>query len=32
MEELKMFVLDKKFVVGLVAGFVLGALNHYFAL
>ena len=32
MEELKAFVVDKKFVVGLVAGFVLGALHHYFAL
>lgn len=32
MEELKAFVIDKKFVVGLVAGFVLGALHHYFAL
>lgn len=32
MEELKAFVIDKKFIVGLVAGFVLGALHHYFAL
>ena len=32
MEELKAFVSDKKFVIGLVAGFVLGALHHYFAL
>lgn len=32
MEELKAFIIDKKFVVGLVAGFVLGALHHYFAL
>lgn len=32
MEELKMFVLDKKFWVGLVLGFALGALHHYFGL
>lgn len=32
MEELKAFVIDKKFVIGLVAGFVLGALHHYFEL
>lgn len=32
MEELKMFVLDKKFLVGLVLGFALGALHHYFGL
>jgi hypothetical protein len=32
MEELKMFVLDKKFLVGLILGFTLGALHHYFAL
>jgi hypothetical protein len=32
MEELKAFVTDRKFVVGLAAGFVLGALHHYFAL
>lgn len=32
MEELKAFVSDKKFVIGLVAGFVLGALHHYFGL
>lgn len=32
MEELKMFVLDKKFLVGLILGFALGALHHYFAL
>ena len=32
MEELKMFVLDKKFLVGLVLGFALGTLHHYFGL
>ena len=32
MEELKMFVLDKKFLVGLFIGFTLGTLHHYFAL
>ena len=32
MEELKAFVTHRKFVVGLAAGFVLGALHHYFAL
>lgn len=32
MEELKAFVADKKFLVGLVLGFVLGALHHYFGL
>lgn len=32
MEELKVFVADKKFLVGLILGFMLGALHHYFAL
>lgn len=34
MEELKMFVLDKKFLVGLglIIGLTLGTLHHYFAL
>lgn len=32
MKELKMFVLDKKFLVGLIIGFTLGVLHHYFAL
>lgn len=32
MEELKVFVADKKFLVGLIIGFMLGALHHYFAL
>ena len=32
MEELKMFVFDKKFLVGLIIGFTLGALHHYFGL
>lgn len=32
MEELKAFVADKKFLVGLVLGFSLGALHHYFGL
>jgi hypothetical protein len=32
MEELKAFVADKKFLVGLVLGFALGALHYYFAL
>jgi hypothetical protein len=32
MEKLKMFMLDKKFLVGLIIGFMLGALHHYFAL
>lgn len=32
MEELKVFVADKKFLVGLIIGFALGALHHYFAL
>lgn len=32
MEELKAFVTDKKFLVGLIIGFALGALHHYFAL
>lgn len=32
MEKLKAFVADKKFLVGLIIGFALGALHHYFAL
>ena len=32
MGELKAFVADKKFLVGLVLGFALGALHHYFGL
>lgn len=32
MEELKAFVADKRFLVGLVLGFALGALHHYFGL
>nr|DAQ89455.1 MAG TPA: hypothetical protein [Caudoviricetes sp.] len=32
MEELKAFITDKRFLVGLVLGFTLGALHHYFAL
>lgn len=32
MEELKAFGTDKKFLVGLIIGFALGALHHYFAL
>lgn len=32
MEELKAFVADEKFLVGLVLGFALGALHHYFGL
>lgn len=32
MEELKDFITDKKFLVGLIIGFTLGALHHYFAL
>ena len=32
MVELKAFVADKKFFVGLVLGFALGALHHYFGL
>lgn len=32
MEELKAFVANKKFLVGLVLGFTLGALHHYFGL
>lgn len=31
MEELKAFITDKRFLVGLVLGFTLGALHHYFA-
>lgn len=32
MEELKDFITDKRFLAGLVLGFTLGALHHYFAL
>ena len=32
MEELKAFMLDKKFLAGLILGFTLGALHHYFEL
>lgn len=32
MEELKAFIADKRFLVGLVLGFALGALHHYFGL
>ncbi len=32
MEELKTFVTDKRFLIGLVLGFMLGALHHYFGL
>lgn len=32
MEELKAFVADKKFLVGLVLGFIFGVLHHYFGL
>lgn len=32
MEAVKSFVTDKKFLVGLIIGFALGALHHYFAL
>jgi hypothetical protein len=32
MEELKDFITDKRFLVGLVLGFTLGALHHYFGL
>lgn len=32
MEELKTFVTDKKFLAGLILGFALGALHHYFGL
>ena len=32
MEKLKAFVADKKFLAGLIIGFALGALHHYFAL
>jgi len=32
MAELKAFVIDKKFLAGLIIGFMLGALHHYFAL
>lgn len=32
MEELKAFIADKKFLVGLVLGFALGAMHNYFGL
>lgn len=32
MEELKAFIADKKFLVGLVLGFALGALHHFYGL
>lgn len=32
MEELKAFITDKRFLVGLIIGFALGALHYYFAL
>lgn len=32
MEELQAFVTDKKFLGGLIIGFTLGALHHYFGL
>lgn len=32
MEELKTFVTDKRFLVGLVLGFTLGALHHFYGL
>ena len=32
MEELKAFVAVKRFLVGLIIGFTLGALHHYFGL
>lgn len=32
METVKSFVTDKKFWAGLIIGFTLGALHHYFAL
>lgn len=32
MEELKAFIADKKFVVGLVLGFALGALHNFYGL
>lgn len=32
MEAVKAFVTDKKFLAGLIIGFMLGALHHYFAL
>nr|DAO96634.1 MAG TPA: Protein of unknown function (DUF1043) [Caudoviricetes sp.] len=32
MEELQAFVTDKKFLAGLIIGFTLGALHHYFGL
>lgn len=32
MEELQAFVTDKKFLAGLIIGFALGALHHYFGL
>lgn len=32
MEEIKAFICRKEFVVGLVLGFALGAMHHYFGL
>lgn len=32
MEELKAFIADKRFLVGLVLGFALGALHHFYGL
>lgn len=32
MEELQALVTDKKFLAGLIIGFTLGALHHYFGL
>nr|DAO84621.1 MAG TPA: STEM CELL FACTOR, PENTAETHYLENE GLYCOL STEM CELL FACTOR, STEEL [Bacteriophage sp.] len=32
MEKLKAFVADKRFLVGLVLGFILGALHHFYGL
>lgn len=32
MEKIKTFVTSKEFVTGLVLGFALGALHHYFSL
>lgn len=32
MEELKTFVTDKRFLVGLVLGFTFGALHHFYGL
>ena len=32
MEEIKAFIFRKEFIVGLVLGFALGAMHHYFDL